>query len=882
MKFLRTFSLFALIPIFLLVAFFCFNDKVDAINTGDYPGVIVTNGTTDCSDTNLSANRLVEDCQNLDNGGGGGGSTTTTKYTLYTSVATGPSTGSISWTPFGFLDGCNTSCSVQKASGAAITLNANPNSGYVFIGWGGDCASYGTAVCHLTMNSNKTVSASFGNPSESVNKSSVIVYVAEVPGPTGIITAEKEGCLIDEGNNTCDIRFDWQTNNPVGTSSVTRSPESGFTIQNANSGENVSLPVTYGGSTFYLYNDGIELSKVAVNAANVECISGTTWVSSQNKCIKDVSVKSFSTPSCQIEIGKSSCTSEISWEVTGGYGDFSVTTPVNQLVDSERVGSKTWLIEYPSRDFYLYNNSKEISKSTSYADCVSGSSWSTLEKKCVPIIEIPPCPPRTTWNEASQACLCDNGASNPPDCTDVPHECLAGTTWNETAQACLCDNGASNPPVCNLFGTLSKFEVKDCSIKSNESTCQTKLNWTSTLLGTFAITTPEQITVSTASSGTDVPYTVEYPSRKFFAYNNSNLVEEKIAYAKCEDGSIWSTVENKCVDTPIIPHECPVGTNWSELSQACLCNNGATNPPECNLFGTLSKFEVKDCSIKSNESSCQTKLNWTSTLLGSFAITTPEQITVSTASSGTDVPYTVEYPSRKFFAYNNGNLVEEKVAYAKCEDGSIWSTGENKCVPAILCGGDSERDVYFDCPLGYEGKIIRKQFKTYPECTFPEPVTEENSILINNNCKPKGDNPDPQWTRTCDECTEGVAQVRCVETNEKGDVRDFVMNCPGDTDGNGGGSGNSVLNITLKATPEKIMKGRLSTITWSSSADSCRAIPVPGYRDDFYTGEKNRPSGFDTVKPLSNNIYKIECTKGEITESKTVEVKVGSVNIIEM
>lgn len=749
MKFLRTFSLFALIPIFLLVAFFCFNDKVDAINTGDYPGVIVTNGTTDCSDTNLSANRLVEDCQNLDNGGGGGGSTTTTKYTLYTSVATGPSTGSISWTPFGFLDGCNTSCSVQKASGAAITLNANPNSGYVFIGWGGDCASYGTAVCHLTMNSNKTVSASFGNPSESVNKSSVIVYVAEVPGPTGIITAEKEGCLIDEGNNTCDIRFDWQTNNPVGTSSVTRSPESGFTIQNANSGENVSLPVTYGGSTFYLYNDGIELSKVAVNAANVECISGTTWVSSQNKCIKDVSVKSFSTPSCQIEIGKSSCTSEISWEVTGGYGDFSVTTPVNQLVDSERVGSKTWLIEYPSRDFYLYNNSKEISKSTSYADCVSGSSWSTLEKKCVPIIEIPPCPPRTTWNEASQACLCDNGASNPPDCTDVPHECLAGTTWNETAQACLCDNGASNPPVCNLFGTLSKFEVKDCSIKSNESTCQTKLNWTSTLLGTFAITTPEQITVSTASSGTDVPYTVEYPSRKFFAYNNSNLVEEKIAYAKCEDGN-------------------------------------------------------------------------------------------------------------------------------------IWSTGENKCVPAILCGGDSERDVYFDCPLGYEGKIIRKQFKTYPECTFPEPVTEENSILINNNCKPKGDNPDPQWTRTCDECTEGVAQVRCVETNEKGDVRDFVMNCPGDTDGNGGGSGNSVLNITLKATPEKIMKGRLSTITWSSSADSCRAIPVPGYRDDFYTGEKNRPSGFDTVKPLSNNIYKIECTKGEITESKTVEVKVGSVNIIEM
>jgi hypothetical protein len=90
------------------------------------------------------------------------------------------------------------------------------------------------------------------------------------------------------------------------------------------------------------------------------------------------------------------------------------------------------------------------------------------------------------------------------------------------------------------------------------------------------------------------------------------------------------------------------------------------------------------------------------------------------------------------------------------------------------------------------------------------------------------------------------------------------------------------LNIEIKATPEKIMKGRLSTITWSSNADSCRAIPVPGYLDDFYTGEGNHPSGFDTVKPTSNNLYEIECTKGEITESKMIEVKVINFNIIEL
>jgi len=853
-------AIFGFVTLVLMGSLLLSFNKIDAFSTGDISGVNVINNPGDVDGADDPVNRGYNDLGGSGWTGGGGGTTTpTTKnYTLDISVTSGTTSGSVHWSPYGFLDGCASHCTTPIPSGTYETFTASPYSGYTFTGWGGDCARYGTGTCYLTMNSNKTVSASFGNSSESVNKSSVIVYVAETPGPTGIITAEKEGCLIDEGNNTCDIRFDWQTNNPVNTSSVTRSPESGFTIQNANSGENVSLPVTYGGSTFYLYNSEIELSNVSVDA---ECISGTTWVSSQNKCIKDVSVKSFSTPSCQIEVGKSSCNSEISWEVIGGYGDFSVTTPTNIVVGTGKIGTKSYTVEYPSRGFYLYNNSDKISTSIAYADCVSGSTWSSIENKCI---------------------------------KDV---------------------------------SVNKFNTPSCNIEIGENSCSTEVSWEVIGgYGDFSVTTPTNITVATGKSGTK-SYAVQYPSRDFYLYNNGKELAKSTSYADCVEGTLWSMGEKKCISVlppeppiidPVCPsgtiwdelqkkcvtkghdcplgtiwdelqkkcvtkgHDCPLGTTWSETQKACLCDNGATNPPECNLFGTLSKFEVKDCSIKSNESSCQTKLNWTSTLLGSFAITTPEQITVSTASSGTDVPYTVEYPSRKFFAYNNGNLVEEKTSYAKCEDGSIWSTVENKCVPGLLCAGDLERDVYLDCPAGYEGKIIRKQIKTYPECIFPEPVTEENSILINNTCKSKDGDFDPMWIRTCDECTEGVAQVRCVEKNENGDVRDFVMNCPGDTDGNGGGSGNSVLNITLKATPEKIMKGRLSTITWSSSADSCRAIPVPGYLDDFYTGEKNRPSGFDTVKPLSNNIYKIECTKGEVTESQTVEVKVGSVNIIEM
>lgn len=570
----------------------------------------------------------------------------------------------------------------------------------------------------------------------------------------GIITAEKDSCIIEDGKNTCDVKFTWSVTNPdpEKVATVKRAPVDGPVI-NQNSGSEI-LPVyywlsEYDTTRYVLFidkvytkiSDGVRVTengKILSQAfVKATCKDGSSWVPSLNQCVKNPSVKKFSTSNCIIPIGGSSCNANISWEVSGGAGSFAVTTPNNITVASGKSGNATYGVEYPSRNFYLYNDGNELASGRSYADCVEGTAWSVGEKKCVsvlppepPIIE-PACPPGTTWDELQKKCVA------------MVHDCPLGTTWNETQKTCLCDNGATNPPTCSQ-GLLS--------------------------------------------------------------------------------------------------------------------------------------FAVKDCVIKPNESTCQTKLNWISTLLGSFAITTPEQITVSTASSGTDLPYTVEYPSRKFFAYNNGNLVEEKIAYAKCEDGNVWSTTDNKCVSGMLCAGELERDIYFDCPVGYEGKIIRKQFKTFPGCVFEEPATEENTVLVNNNCRSK-DGPDSQWTgRSCGECSEGVEQVYCTETNENGDVREFIMNCPGDI--GGGGPGQSVLNIEIKATPDKIMKGRLSTITWSSNADSCKSVTIPGYLNDFQTN--SRPNGFDTVKPLSNNIYEIECTKGEITESKKIEVKVGSVNIIEL
>ena len=55
---------------------------------------------------------------------------------------------------------CGTACTANFVPDNAVTLTAIPGTGYIFGGWGGDCAGT-TNTCTLTMNGTKKVTASF-------------------------------------------------------------------------------------------------------------------------------------------------------------------------------------------------------------------------------------------------------------------------------------------------------------------------------------------------------------------------------------------------------------------------------------------------------------------------------------------------------------------------------------------------------------------------------------------------------------------------------------------------------------------------------------------------------------------------------------------------
>ncbi|MBI3888402.1 thrombospondin type-1 domain-containing protein [Candidatus Nomurabacteria bacterium] len=98
---------------------------------------------------------------------------------------------------------------------------------------------------------------------------------------TGTLTPPAPSCIIPVGANTCFVNLNWTLANPSAVpTAITAIGMTDVTVTNTmatpQSGVQ-SVTVPWGGRTFYLYNNSMQLATSTASAASVTCASGSGW-----------------------------------------------------------------------------------------------------------------------------------------------------------------------------------------------------------------------------------------------------------------------------------------------------------------------------------------------------------------------------------------------------------------------------------------------------------------------------------------------------------------------------------------------------------------------------------------------------------------------------
>lgn len=274
---------------------------------------------------------------------------------------------------------------------------------------------------------------------------------------------------------------------------------------------------------------------------------------------------------------------------------------------------------------------------------------------------------------------------------------------------------------------------------------------------------------------------------------------------------------------------------------------------------------AKDCTIASGSDNCDSALEWTTTnpLAGATsAVTTPTDITVATRNSGT-ATYLVEFGTRDFYLYHNSELLDQATATASCASGSAWDKTDLKCVPSsnVVPTIASPTVSSIDKTSATLGANVTSLgipavISARGTCwgTTPSPTT---------NCTPEGLTSLGVYTHSRIGLTPGTSYYYrgyAINTTGIGYSIDGIFNTSSPIDGG--------ITIDFKATPDKIFKGKSSTLTWNSTyADSCTGI-------GFSTGTGNPADGSVKVSPTVTTIYKINCENSTSFLEKNATVKV--------
>jgi len=181
---------------------------------------------------------------------------------------------------------------------------------------------------------------------------------------TGTLTSASS-CYIDEGDDSCEIDFNWHTYNPVNSSSSVTQDGNG-TVATGLSGSD-SFDIDYGSRTFRLYHNGNQLASKNVHAY---CSSGTSW--NGDECEDndndddedDCYITNFSSNTNSVTLGQSAT---LSWH-TENCNTANISNNVGSV--NAHSGSKTVYPNY-NNNYYVLNvhgsNGSSDSQSVSFS-----------------------------------------------------------------------------------------------------------------------------------------------------------------------------------------------------------------------------------------------------------------------------------------------------------------------------------------------------------------------------------------------------------------------------------------------------------------------------------------------------------------------------------
>lgn len=330
----------------------------------------------------------------------------------------------------------------------------------------------------------------------------------------------------------------------------------------------------------------------------------------------------------------------------------------------------------------------------------------------------------------------------------------------------------------------------------------------------------------TSTSSDGVENLMEYPTLAMSALNsgNSNIAKSPaitfttsgLYYVRaCADKSGF---KDEFGSIPETKEDNNCSNNWIEF------NVGEEGVPTGSL-------NVTDCEILSGNS-CDSNITWNvaNPVVGAdTAVTTDPNIEVGTGNTNPpNTTYPVIFGTRVFYLYHNNYdglqpPMVTRVAEARCPINTQFSFDEQMCV-----------------------------------------------------AKDPGDPIDGVCGASHNYCSAGTS----VDIDDS--PESYLWNCDGEPGGRtafcsesigGGGDPGDITITSFIAKPERVLKGRSSTLTWTSEGADLGCSGLQSDGTDFNTN--NQENGSDMVNPIITTTYTLTCrssTSPEVTKTANVKV----------